>query len=96
MSDWISVGEKLPPNNETWQEYLVAVYFPYNNKFVVTVARYDSRQKIWHLRSVWEEDAVVNALIPIHKVDERYENVITHWMQLPGLPSVLSRGENIR
>ena len=48
MRDWISVEDKLPEKSETWKEYLIAVFVPYNDKHLVTTAMYDSRQKIWH------------------------------------------------
>lgn len=45
MSNWISVEDKLPEKSETWKEYLIAVFVPYNDKHLVTTAMYDSRQK---------------------------------------------------
>ena len=84
MSDWISVKDKLPEKSETWKEYLIAVFPPYIDRCLVTTAMYDSRQKIWHL-SLLGEEQTINAIIPPFDVDFG-EATITHWMPLPKSP----------
>ena len=86
MSDWISVKDKLPEKSETWKEYLIAVFPPYSDRCLVTTAMYDSRQKIWHL-SLLGEEQTINAIIPPFDVDFG-EATITHWMPLPKSPLV--------
>ena len=84
MNDWISVKDKLPEKSETWKEYLIAVFPPYSDRCLVTTAMYDSRQEIWHLSLLGEEQAI-NAIIPPFDVDFG-ETTITHWMPLPKSP----------
>jgi hypothetical protein len=84
MRDWISVEDKLPEKSETWKEYLISVFVPYNDKHLVTTAMYDSRQKIWHWHP-FSEEQTINAIIPPCDVDGG-ETTITHWMPLPESP----------
>lgn len=84
MRDWISVEDKLPEKSETWKEYLIAVFTPYSDRCLVTAAKYDSYQKIWHL-SLFGEESTINAIIPSCDV-ENGEIIITHWMSLPKSP----------
>lgn len=91
--NWISVKDSLPPNTEQWKEYIVCVErshwpistydmvdAPYSEE-IVTTAKYDSQQKIWHLR--WDEQ--LNALL---NIDDSPLNgdYVTHWMVLPEIP----------
>lgn len=82
---WIPVSERLPESDEVWQKYIV-VYsyrtFAWDGEdTVVTVADYNSEQKIWSL----DNGEVINALIPPENIQPK-ASYITHWMPLPKLP----------
>jgi hypothetical protein len=85
MNNWISVEDKLPEKSETWKEYLITIFTPYIDRCLVTTAKYDSRQKIWHLSLYSDEEETVNAMIMPRDV-ENGEIMITHWMPLPKSP----------
>ena len=88
--EWIDVKDALPPEKEHWKEYIVCVersHYPTStydiidspySETIITTAKYDSQQKIWHLQ--WDEQ--LNALMDI---DDSPLNgdYITHWMPLP-------------
>ena len=90
--EWIDVKDALPPEKEHWKEYIVCVersHYPTStydiidspySETIITTAKYDSQQKIWHLQ--WDEQ--LNALMDI---DDSPLNgdYITHWMPLPKL-----------
>ena len=91
---WISVKDRLPPNTERWEEYIVCVErshyptssydvidSPYSEE-IVTTAQYDSSQKIWHL--FWDEQ--LNALLDIED-SPLNGDYVTHWMTLPEVPN---------
>lgn len=93
LDGWVSVEERLPENSECWETYIVTVNrshwptssydscdAPYDETFVST-AKYDSKQKIWHLD--WDEQ--LNALIDIENAPLNGDYV-THWMPLPEPP----------
>lgn len=93
LTEWVSVEERLPENSECWETYIVIVNrshwptssydpcdAPYDETFVST-AKYDSKQKIWHLD--WDEQ--LNALIDIENAPLNGDYV-THWMPLPEPP----------
>lgn len=91
---WIDTSDKLPDRKEQWEEYNVVVmrsYWPKSSydivdspysEELVTTAKYDSEQKIWHLS--WDEQ--LNALLP---QDEQPLNgdFVTHWRPLPPPPA---------
>lgn len=60
MADWICVKDRLPKRQKRWESYIVVVNrshyptssydpcdAPYDEE-IVTTAKYDSEQKIWH------------------------------------------------
>ena len=96
VQEWVSVTERLPGREgklEPWKAYNVVVLrshwptssydmcdAPYDEE-IVTTARYDSEQKIWHL----DWGAQLNALIDIED-SPLNGDYVTHWMPLPPLP----------
>ena len=96
VQEWIPVTERLPGREgklEPWKAYNVVVLrshwptssydlcdAPYDEK-IVTTARYDSEQKIWHL----DWGAQLNALIDIED-SPLNGDFVTHWMPLPQPP----------
>ena len=88
--EWIDVKDALPPEKEHWKEYIVCVersHYPTStydiidspySETIITTAKYDSQQKIWHLQ--WDEQ--LNALMDIDDSPLNGE-YITHWMPLP-------------
>ena len=96
VQEWIPVTERLPGREgklEPWKAYNVVVLrshwptssydlcdAPYDEK-IVTTARYDSEQKIWHL----DWGAQLNALIDIED-SPLNGDYVTHWMPLPPAP----------
>lgn len=92
-AEWVSVEERLPKNSECWETYIVIVnrshwptssYDPCDAPYdetLVSTAKYDSKQKIWHLD--WDEQ--LNALIDIENAPLNGDYV-THWMPLPAPP----------
>ena len=93
LTEWVSVEERLPENSECWETYIVIVNrshwptssydpcdAPYDETLVAT-AKYDSKQKIWHID--WDEQ--LNALIDIENAPLNGDYV-THWMPLPAPP----------
>ena len=90
VGEWICVQDELPPITDNFKEYIVCVMrshyptstydvvdSPYSEE-IVTTARYDSQQKIWHLS--WGEQ--LNALIDIED-SPLNGDYVTHWMPLP-------------
>lgn len=85
---WIPCSERLPESDEVWQKYIVVYCYNYrdiwddiNVMSFVTVADYNSEQKIWSLSS----GEVVNALI-IWESTPLLAGCVTHWMPLPEPP----------
>lgn len=85
MNNWISVKEKLPDDSDIWESCVVYVdnscsysyYVPF-----VTFAKYDSKQKIWHIEL---SDMCLNALLK--QEDISYDGFyVTHWMPMPEPP----------
>lgn len=93
LTEWVSVEERLPENSECWETYIVIVnrshwptssYDPCDAPYdetLVSTAKYDSKQKIWHID--WDEQ--LNALIDIENAPLNGDYV-THWMPLPAPP----------
>lgn len=82
---WIPCSERLPESDEVWQKYIV-VYsyrtFPWDgDDTVVTVADYNSEQKIWSL----DNGEVINALITPENIQPK-ASYISHWRPLPEPP----------
>lgn len=84
----------LPPDTEQWKEYNVCVVrqnwptssfdpcdAPYSEE-IVTSARFDARQKIWHLS--WDQQ--LNALIDPEDLSHENSDCVTDWMPLPKKP----------
>ena len=93
MADWICVKDRLPKRQKRWESYIVVVNrshyptssydpcdAPYDEE-IVTTAKYDSEQKIWHLD--WDE--ALNALMDIDDAPLNGD-FVTHWMPLPEPP----------
>lgn len=96
VQEWIPVTERLPGREgklEPWKSYNVVVLrshwptssydlcdAPYDEK-IVTTARYDSEQKIWHL----DWGTQLNALIDIED-SPLNGDFVTHWMPIPQPP----------
>lgn len=85
---WIPCSERLPESDEVWQKYIVVYCYNYrdiwddiNVMSFVTVADYNSEQKVWSLSS----GEVVNALI-IWESTPLLAGCVTHWMPLPEPP----------
>ena len=85
---WIPCSERLPESDEVWQKYIVVYCYNYldiwddmNAMTSVSVADYNSEQKVWKLGS----DEVVNALILPENI-QLHAGYITHWMPLPEPP----------
>lgn len=85
---WIPCSERPPESDEVWQKYIVVYCHNYldiwddiNATTFVTVADYNSEQKVWKLDS----DEVVNALILPENI-QLHASYITHWMPLPEPP----------
>lgn len=84
----------LPPDTERWKEYNVCVLrqnwptssfdpcdAPYSEE-IITSARFDARQKIWHLS--WDQQ--LNALIDPEDLSNENSDCVTDWMPLPKKP----------
>lgn len=85
---WIPCSERLPESDEIWQKYIVVYCCNYrdiwddmNTTTFITVADYNSEQKIWRLSS----DEVVNALIYPENI-QLHASYISHWQPLPEPP----------
>lgn len=85
---WIPCSERLPESDEVWQKYIVVYCYNYrdiwddmNATTFVTVADYNSEQKVWKLGS----GEVVNALILPENI-QLHAGYITHWQPLPEPP----------
>ena len=85
---WIPCSERLPESDEVWQKYIVVYCYNYrdiwddmNATTFVTVADYNSEQKVWKLDS----GEVVNALILPENI-QLHAGYITHWQPLPEPP----------
>ena len=84
----------LPPDTEPWKEYNVCVlrqHWPTSSfdvydapcsEEIVTTARFDARQKIWHLS--WAEQ--LNALIDPEDLSHENSDCVTDWIPLPKKP----------
>lgn len=89
---WIPVTERLPENDEPYEEYLVNImadHFPVSTwdddpycEEYVTVAQFDDKQMIWYLHG---GNTALNALILPEDSRVNTESV-THWMPLPEPP----------
>lgn len=84
----------LPHDTEQWKEYNVCVLrqhwptssfnpcdAPYYEE-IITSARFDARQKIWHLS--WDQQ--LNALIDPEDLSCVNSDCVTDWMPLPKKP----------
>jgi hypothetical protein len=92
VPSWIPASERLPENDEPYEEYLVNImedHFPCatwdDDPYCterVTVAQFDDKQKLWYLHG---GNTALNALIlPEHsRVNSQS---VTHWMPLPEPP----------
>ena len=85
---WIPCSERLPESDEVWQKYIVVycyncldIWDDMNAMTFVSVADYNSEQKVWKLGN----DEVVNALILPENI-QLHAGYITHWMPLPEPP----------
>ena len=85
---WIPCSERLPESDEVWKKYIVVYCCNYRDIWddmkattFVTVADYNSEQKVWKLDS----DEVVNALILPENI-QLHAGYITHWQPLPEPP----------
>lgn len=82
---WIPCSERLPESDEVWQKCIVVYSYRTfawdGDTTVVTVADYNSEQKIWSL----DNGEVINALITPENIHPK-ASYISHWMPLPEPP----------
>ena len=92
MPAWISVKDKLPQAEDAygWVSCTVTVMEsvsnpftdePYDRKFV-SLAVFDTEQKIWHIGRDEASEVLTNALLSIEDATLN-GYYVTHWMPLP-------------
>lgn len=84
MEKWISVEDRLPNSGDDWECCMVAIFDVLNDSRYVTIAYYNSIQKIWQPLG---GDNPLNALLNFKDMPFSFGSCcVTHWMPLPEPP----------
>ena len=107
---WINAEKELPKKESYYdfKYYFVNVYSigykapevddEYASHNTVCLAQYDPKQKIWYLLNAYQpykyKEHTINALITKNEVFFPREAAVTHWCDLPLLPTCFeAKGE---
>lgn len=77
MTDWISVQDQMPTDNDGFDDdKLVVIEFMPSGKKIVEIKHF----------SQWSPKSMIKGYLPVSQTEKGEFRKITHWMPLPKFP----------